>query len=86
MKIRPLFERILAVKEEKANSYNGIELLEEESIKKAKILSLGSKVEPIFKIGDFIYYEESSAINIKIEQQNYILIEQTDALAYEEKD
>ena len=84
MKIRPLFERILAIPEDNQNSYNGIEILEEDIIKKAKIVCLGSKVEPIFKVGDYIYYEINSATNLKINYQNYIILSQTDALAYEE--
>ena len=84
MKIRPLFERILAIPEDSQNSYDGIEILEEDIIKKARIISLGSKVEPIFKIGDYIYFEVNSATNIKINYKNYIILSQTDVLAYEE--
>jgi len=86
MKIKPLFDRILAEVEERENKTSlGIELLENDMVKKAKIIAVGGKTEPIFKVGDYIYFEENFAVKIKIDQKEYVLLRQFDALAYEEK-
>ena len=85
MKIKPLFDRILAEVESRDNKTSlGIELIENDMVKKAKIILVGGKAEPIFKIGDYIYFEENFAVKIKIDQKEYVLLRQFDALAYEE--
>ena len=91
--IEPLFDRILA--QEINNEHftkSGISLSysSNESVKKAIVIKTGKGVyeDGIFidmqvKEKDIIYYEEHVVSKLSLDDMEYILIKQTDVLAYE---
>lgn len=96
MKIKPLFDRVLAKPiKENTTTKSGISLnfTNDTNVKKAKVVSVG---EGIFEDGNFIemqlkendvfYYEEHTVCKIIIENIEHILIKQIDVLAIETLD
>ncbi len=94
MKIKPLFDRVLAKPiKENTTTKSGISLsfTNDTNVKKAKVVSVGTG---IFEDGTFIkmhlkendvfYYEEHTVCKMFIENVEHILIKQTDILAIEE--
>lgn len=94
MKIKPIFDRVLAqeIKENnKTESGICLDILPQNSLKKAIILRTG---EGIFEDGTFIkmqvsenqiiYFEEHCAVKIIVQGKEYWLIKQTDILAVEQ--
>ncbi len=93
MKLQPLFDRVLAlpIKEQRKTS-SGISLgeVQESEVKKAKVIAVGSGIYECgtfinmsVNVGDIIFYEEHTCSNLSDGEINYILIKQTDILAYE---
>lgn len=82
MSIKPLADRVVAIKEaalEKTAS--GIYLGEaKEKPNYATVESVGPDVKNIKK-GDKIIYREYSATEVKIEQKDYLIIKEEDILA-----
>ena len=94
MKLKPLFDRVLAlpIKTQKQTA-SGITLSEndESEVKKAKVVAVGSGIyengtyiNMSIKVGDIIFYEEHTTAKLCDGSIEYILIKQTDVLAYEE--
>lgn len=93
MNIKPLFDRVIAcpIKNENTTK-SGISLTttQDTSVKKAKIVAVGTGcfedgvfIEMKVKVNDIILYEEHTTAKIYIENEEYILIKQTDILAVE---
>lgn len=82
MAIKPLKDRIVAVKEEpKEKTASGILLGEaKETPAYAVVESVGEEVKSIKK-GDKIIYKEYSTTNIKIDEKDYIIVDEKDVLA-----
>lgn len=95
MKLQPLFDRILAMPIETVKkTASGITLSEgdESEVKKAKVVAIGTGIYDCgvfidMKIGvnDTIFYEEHTVAKFCNGENNYILIKQTDVLAYEKE-
>lgn len=95
MKLKPLFDRVIAIPvEDIKQTASGIKLTEsdESEVKKAKVIAVGNGIyeNGVFinmevKIGDVIYYEEHTIAKLNTPENNYILIKQTDILAYEKE-
>jgi len=82
MVIKPLADRVVAVKEEAiTKTASGILLGEaKEKPAYAVVESVGPKVEGVKK-GDKILYREYSATEVKIENKEYLFIKEEDILA-----
>ena len=82
MAIKPLKDRIVALKEEpKTKTASGILLGEaKEAPAYAVVESVGEEVKSVKK-GDKILYKEYSTTNIKIDNKDYIIVEEKDILA-----
>ena len=82
MKIKPLADRVVAKKDapmEKTTS--GIYLGEaKEKPNYAEVIEVGADVKQIKK-GDKILFREYSATEIKLENQDYLIIKEEDVLA-----
>lgn len=95
MKLKPLFDRVLAVPiKETKKTASGITLGEsdESEVKKAKVVAIGTGVydNGIFidmkiNINDIIFYEEPTVAKFCDGEKDFILIKQTDILAYEKE-
>ena len=94
MKIKPLFDRVLALPITQKNVTNsGITLSysDNDETKKAKVIAVGKGiyedgvfVEMQLKPNDLIYYEDHLSTKIVYENTTYVLIKQSDILAVEE--
>ena len=82
MAIKLLKDRVVAVKEEpKLKTASGILLGEaKETPAYAVVESVGEEVKSVKK-GDKILYKEYSTTNIKIDNKDYIIVEEKDILA-----
>ena len=86
MKIKPLFNRILAKKIKKEQkSAGGIEIFqEEEQIEKAQVLEIGSTAQNCgISIGDTIFFEPHVTAELNLGTDELILICVEDILALE---
>ena len=82
MAIKPLKDRVVAVKEEpKEKTASGILLgTAKESPAYAVVESVGPDVKSVKK-GDKILYKEFSTTNVKLDDTDYIIVEEKDILA-----
>lgn len=82
MKLKPLQDRIVAVKEEAmAQTKSGILLGEaKEKPAYAVVESIGPDVKTV-KVGDKIVYKNYSTTDIKVEDTDYIIVKEEDVLA-----
>ena len=83
VKIQPLAEYVVAQLEAaETKTASGIYLPETatEKPKTAKVVAVGKKVEDV-KVGDRIIYKGFSSTEVKLEGQEYILVEEEDILA-----
>ena len=83
VKIQPLAEYVVAVTEAaETKTASGIYLPDAaaEKPKTAKVVAIGKKVDDV-KVGDRIIYKSFSSTEVKIDGQDYILVEQEDILA-----
>lgn len=83
-KIKPLFNRILAkIINSEQKTACGLEILqEEEEVKKAKVVEIGSSAQNCgIKIDDTIFFEPHTCAQVNIDTENYILICIEDILA-----
>ena len=81
--IKPLADRVVAVREEAATkTASGIYLPDTAKEKPvvAKIVAIGPDVKQV-KIGDKIVYKEYATTDLKIDNQEYLIIKQEDILA-----
>jgi chaperonin GroES len=82
MAIKPLADRVVAVKEEAVTKTSSGILLGEAKEKPSYALveAVGPKVEGIKK-GDKILYREYSATEVKVDGKSYLIIKSEDILA-----
>ena len=82
MAIKPLKDRVVAVKEQpKEKTASGILLgTAKEAPAYAVVESVGPEVKSVKK-GDKILYKEFSTTNIKLDNADYIIVEEKDILA-----
>ena len=82
MSIKPLADRVVAKKEEAlTQTASGILLGEaKEKPNYATVESIGPDVKNV-KAGDRILFREYSATEVKVEQENYLIIKEEDILA-----
>lgn len=82
MKLKPLQDRIVAIKEEAiAQTKSGILLGEaKEKPAYAVVESIGPDVKTV-KVGDKIVYKNYSTTDIKVEDTDYIIVKEEDVLA-----
>ena len=81
--IKPLADRVVAVREEIANkTASGIYLPDNAKEKPvvAKIVAIGPDVKSL-KIDDKIVYKEYSTTDLKIDKVEYLIIKEEDVLA-----
>lgn len=81
--IQPLAEYVVAVAEAaQTKTASGIYLPEAaaEKPKTAKVVAVGKKVSDV-KVGDRIIYKSFSSTEVKLDGQEYILVEEEDILA-----
>ncbi len=81
--LQPLADNIVAQIEEAQNkTASGLYLPEQatEKPKTAKVLNVGKEVKNI-KINDRIVYKSYSATEIKIDNQDYVIVKEEDVLA-----
>jgi|UniRef100_A0A7V3RD57 chaperonin GroES len=88
MRIKPLGERVLIkpLKEE-TKSVGGIVLPEnaKEKPQRAEVIEVGTSDDITVKVGDTVIFAKYSGNEIKIDDEDYILIEWNDILAKVEK-
>lgn len=84
MEIKPIFDRIIAKCNKTFNTTkSGIELSGENEIKSATICEISQDIKATpLEVGTTIFYEEHTVANLKIEDEDYILIKIDDILAY----
>lgn len=82
MQLKPLSDRIVAIKEEPMETTKSGILLGEakETPAYAVVESVGPDVK-IVKTGDKIVYKNYSTTNIKIDSKDYIIVKEEDVLA-----
>lgn len=82
MKLKPLQDRIVAVKEEAMTQTKSGILLGEAKEKPAYAVveSVGPDVKTV-KVGDKIVYKNYSTTDIKVEDTDYIIVKEEDVLA-----
>lgn len=82
MKLKPLQDRIVAVKEEAMTQAKSGILLGEAKEKPAYAVveSIGPDVKTV-KVGDKIVYKNYSTTDIKVEDADYIIVKEEDVLA-----
>lgn len=81
--IKPLADRVVAVREEASTkTASGIYLPDTAKEKPvvANIVAIGPDVKQV-KIGDKIVYKEYATTDLKIDNQEYLIIKQEDILA-----
>ena len=82
MALKPLKDRVVAVKEEpKTKTASGILLGEaKETPAYAVVEATGPEVQSVKK-GDKIVYKEYSTTNLKVDDKDYIIVDEKDILA-----
>ena len=82
MAIKPLTDRVVAVKEQpRTTTASGILLGEaKEAPAYATVAAIGPEVKGIKK-GDKIIYKEYTATEVKVDQTDYLIIKEEDILA-----
>ena len=81
--IKPLADRVVAIKEEaKAQTASGLYLPEDAKEKPvvAKVVAVGPDVQQI-KVGDQIVYKEYATTELKFDTTNYLIVKEEDVLA-----
>ena len=81
--IKPLADRVIAVKEEaKSQTSSGIYLPEaaKEKPSTSKVVAIGPDVKHV-KVGDQIVYKDYMATELKIDTIDYLVIKEEDVLA-----
>ena len=86
MTVKPLGERLLIkpIKEEEKKSEGGIVLPDsaKEKPQKAEVVAIGDKVEDLdLKVGDKVIFSKYAGTEIKIDEEDYIIIDSSDILA-----
>ncbi len=88
MRIKPIGERLLIkpIKEE-VKSAGGIVLPEKakEKSQKAEVIEIGSSDEISVKVGDQVIFAKYSGNEIKMDDEDYVIIDWSDILAKIEK-
>ena len=95
MKIKMLFDRVLAKElESKNTTKSGITLDYEglNNIKRAKVISVGTgnlsnggKIPMQVKVDDIIMYEDFAAVKFKDGMEEYVILKQDDIIGIEEE-
>lgn len=82
MALKPLKDRVVAVKEEpKTKTTSGILLGEAKEVPAyAVVEATGPEVKSVKK-GDKIVYKEYSTTNLKVDDKDYIIVDEKDILA-----
>jgi chaperonin GroES len=83
VKIKPLSDRVVAQPLEAENkTASGLYLPEQaqEKPKIAKVVAVGPKVKDI-KVGDKILYEDYANTDVKVDQDDYIIVKEEKILA-----
>lgn len=81
--IKPLADRVVAVREEaKTTTASGLYLPEsaKETPAAVKVIAVGPQVTQI-KVGDLIVYKDYTPTNLKINDTEYLIINEEDVLA-----
>ena len=81
--VKPLHDRIVAVKEEpQTKTASGLYLPDgaKEKPAEAKVVAVGKDVKEI-KVGDRIIYKEYSTTSVKVDKQEYLIVSEEDVLA-----
>ncbi len=81
--VKPLADRIVAVKEEpQTKTASGLYLPEAAKEKPAiaKVVATGKEVKEI-KVGDRIIHKEYSATTVKVDRDEYLIVSEEDVLA-----
>lgn len=81
--IKPLADRLLAVREEaQAKTASGIYLPETSKEKPviAKVMAVGPDVKSL-KVGDRIVYKEYATTDLKVDGTDYLIVKEDDVLA-----
>lgn len=81
--IRPLMDRVIAVREEaQTKTASGLFLPENTKEKSviAKVLAIGPEIKEL-KVGDRIVYKEYTTTDLKIDGTEYLIIKEEDVLA-----
>lgn len=81
--VKPLKDRIVAVKEEpQTKTASGLYLPEaaKEKPAEAKVVAVGKEVKEV-KVGDKIIYKEYSTTTVKIGSDEYLIVGEEDVLA-----
>jgi len=81
--VKPLKDRIVAVKEEpQTKTASGLYLPEaaKEKPAEAKVVAVGKDVAEV-KVGDKIIFKEYSHTIVKVEKQEYLIVNEEDVLA-----
>ncbi|HHT51038.1 MAG TPA: co-chaperone GroES [Eubacteriaceae bacterium] len=91
MNIKPLGDRVvIKVKEEEETTKSGIVLpgTAKEKPQQGTIVAVGSgevidgkKVELEVKVGDIVFYSKYAGTEIKIDEEEYLILKQSDILA-----
>ena len=91
MKLKPLGDRVvIKVKEEEETTASGIVLpsTAKEKPQEAEVIAVGSgevvdgkKVELEVKAGDTVIYSKYSGTEVKISEEEYLIVRQSDILA-----
>ena len=95
MKIKMLFDRVLAKElESKTTTKSGITLDYEglNNIKRAKVISVGTgnlsnggKIPMQVKVDDIIMYEDFASVKFKDGMEEYVILKQDDIIGIEEE-
>lgn len=81
--IKPLADRVVAVREEaQSKTSSGLYLPDNAKEKPviAKVAAIGPDVKSL-KVGDRIIYKEYSTTDLKVEDQEYLIVKEEDVLA-----
>lgn len=84
MNLLPLGDRVVikqAVAEETTKSGIVIAGQAKEKPQEAEVVAIGSKVEGDIKVGDLVIYSKYAGNNIKLEDEEYIIVKEEDILA-----
>lgn len=85
--LKPLADRIVAIREEAQNkTASGLYLPEEAKEKPitAKVVAVGKEVKEV-KVGDLIVYKEYSTTELKTDGVEYLIVKEEDVLAVRAK-
>lgn len=81
--VKPLADRIVAVKEEpQTKTASGLYLPDgaKEKPAIAKVVAVGKEIKEI-KVGDRIIYKEYSTTTVKVDREEYLIVSEEDVLA-----